>query len=103
MLTSLRVGIAVLFAFAYLGRADPVKVRITTWNLEWFPNGSAREATPEKQAQHIEAAANALRPLNADILVLQEMRDYDACDQLDPVTTNSLLSLMSVVLRLRYK
>jgi len=82
MLKSVRVGIAVLFAFASLGQADPVKVRITTWNLEWFPNGSAREATPEKQAQHIEAAANALRPLNADILVLQEMRDYDACVRL---------------------
>jgi hypothetical protein len=23
---------------------EPNKLRITTWNLEWFPNGSAREA-----------------------------------------------------------
>jgi hypothetical protein len=29
---------------------EPVKIRITTWNLEWFPNGSPREASPEKQA-----------------------------------------------------
>jgi hypothetical protein len=36
--------------------AEPAKIRITTWNLEWFPNGSPRETTPEIQAQRIEAA-----------------------------------------------
>jgi hypothetical protein len=36
---------------------EPAKIRITTWNLEWFPNGSSHETTPEKQAQRIEAAA----------------------------------------------
>ena len=30
---------------------EPTKVRVTTWNLEWFPNGSAHDATPEVQAQ----------------------------------------------------
>jgi endonuclease/exonuclease/phosphatase family metal-dependent hydrolase len=58
------------------------KFRITTWNLEWFPNGSAREATPEKQAQRIQAAAGVLKELNPDILLLQEVRDYDACNRL---------------------
>jgi hypothetical protein len=29
---------------------EPAKIRITTWNLEWFPNGSPHDATPEKQA-----------------------------------------------------
>ena len=61
---------------------EPTKVRITTWNLEWFPNGSAREATPEKQAQRIKAAADVLKELNPDILLLQEVRDYDACNRL---------------------
>ena len=58
---------------------EPAKIRITTWNLEWFPNGSAREATPEKQAQRIQAAADVLKKLNPDILLLQEVRDHDAC------------------------
>src|SRR6476469_2341175 len=58
------------------------KFRITTWNLEWFPNGSAREATQEKQAQRIKAAADVLKELNPDILLLQEVRDYDACARL---------------------
>ena len=53
-------------------------VRCTTWNLESFPNGSPHDATPEKQSQRIEAAANVLKKLDPDILLLQEMRDYDA-------------------------
>jgi endonuclease/exonuclease/phosphatase family metal-dependent hydrolase len=61
---------------------EPAKIRITTWNLEWFPNGSASDATQEKQAQRIEAAADGLKKLNPDILLLQEMRDYNACARL---------------------
>jgi exonuclease III len=74
-----------LLASVIVGSAlgqSPAKVRITTWNLEWFPNGSAREATPEKQAQRIQAAADVLKNLNPDILLLQEVRDYDACARL---------------------
>src|SRR6266487_3535474 len=61
---------------------EPTKIRITTWNLEWFPNGSAHDATPEVQAQRIAAAADVLRPINSDIVLLQEVRDYDVCARL---------------------
>jgi endonuclease/exonuclease/phosphatase family metal-dependent hydrolase len=74
-----------LLAFVVVGSAlgqSPAKIRITTWNLEWFPNGSPHDAPPEKQAQRIEAAADVLRKLDPDILLLQEMRDYDACARL---------------------
>jgi hypothetical protein len=60
-----RSFIAVL-AFFVLGSAlgqSPAKIRITTWNLEWFPNGSPHDSTPEKQAQHIEVAAG--RPMGS--------------------------------------
>jgi endonuclease/exonuclease/phosphatase family metal-dependent hydrolase len=81
-----RALIAVLASFvvsAAFGQSpQPVKIRITTWNLEWFPNGSPREAPPEKQAQRIAAAADVLRKLDPDILLLQEVRDYDACARL---------------------
>jgi hypothetical protein len=71
-----------LVAFLVVGSAlgqssEPNKFRVTTWNLEWFPNGSAREAPPEKQAQRIQAAADVLKKLNPDIV-----RDYDACNRL---------------------
>jgi endonuclease/exonuclease/phosphatase family metal-dependent hydrolase len=76
-----------LLAFFVVGSAlgqspKPAKIRITTWNLEWFPNGSPHDATPEKQAQRIGAAADVLRKLDPDILLLQAMRDYDACARL---------------------
>jgi endonuclease/exonuclease/phosphatase family metal-dependent hydrolase len=61
---------------------EPTKIRITTWNLEWFPNGSAHDATPEVQAQRIAAAADVLRPINPDIILLQEVRDYETCARL---------------------
>jgi hypothetical protein len=75
-----RALIAVLAFFVLLSALgqSPTKIRITTWNLEWFPNGSPHEATPEKQAQRMEAAADVLKKLDPDILLLQEMRGYDA-------------------------
>jgi len=61
---------------------EPTKIRITTWNLEWFPNGSAHDATPEVQAHRIATAADVLRPITPDIILLQEVRDYEACARL---------------------
>ena len=57
-------------------------VRCTTWNLEWFPNGSAHDASPEEQNRRITDAASVLKSLHPDILLLQEVRDYDACSRL---------------------
>ena len=77
MKRSLVVLLAFFVVLSTLGQ-PPIKIRITTWNLEWFPNGSPHEPTPEKQAQRIEAAADVLKKLDPDILLLQEMRGYDA-------------------------
>jgi endonuclease/exonuclease/phosphatase family metal-dependent hydrolase len=60
----------------------PARIRITTWNLQWFPNGSANEASAEQQNQRIKEAADLLRPINPEIVLLQEVRDYDACARL---------------------
>ncbi|HEX8076936.1 MAG TPA: endonuclease/exonuclease/phosphatase family protein [Chthoniobacterales bacterium] len=57
-------------------------IRVTTWNLEWFPNGSKKELPPGEQAKRITAAADVLRPLNSDIILLQEVKDYDVCNRL---------------------
>jgi endonuclease/exonuclease/phosphatase family metal-dependent hydrolase len=81
-----RVLVTLLASFvvgSVLGEStEPIKIRITTWNLEWFPNGSPHDATPEVQAQRIAAAADVIRPINPDIVLLQEVRDYDACARL---------------------
>ena len=57
-------------------------IRVTTWNLEWFPNGSPKELPAAEQQKRIAAAAGVLRPLNPDIILLQEVRDYDVCARL---------------------
>jgi len=57
-------------------------IRVTTWNLEWFPNGSKKELPAAEQQQRIAAAADVLRPLNSDIILLQEVKDYDVCARL---------------------
>jgi endonuclease/exonuclease/phosphatase family metal-dependent hydrolase len=77
---------AVSLVLALLAFAAPVlpaaSVRVTTWNLKWFPNGSPKELAPAEQTKRIADAADVLRPLNSDIILLQEVKDYDACARL---------------------
>lgn len=80
-----RYSAAICVAFLTLASAIPAQagnVRVTTWNLKWFPNGSPKELPPAEQAARIATAADVLRPLNADIILLQEVRDYDVCARL---------------------
>jgi len=53
------------------GYSGAQTVRCTTWNLEWFPNGSAKETPAAQQEQRIKEAADVLRPINPDIILLQ--------------------------------
>ena len=62
--------------------AESPKLRFTTWNLQWFPNGSPKELSRHEQDVRIESAASILRQVDPDILLLQEMKDYDACVRL---------------------
>jgi endonuclease/exonuclease/phosphatase family metal-dependent hydrolase len=78
--------VAISFVLAALALAAPAlsaaSVRVTTWNLEWFPNGSPKELPPAEQTKRIAAAADVLRLLNSDVILLQEVRDYEACARL---------------------
>ena len=64
------------------GYSSAQTVRCTTWNLEWFPNGSAKETPAAQQEQRIKEAADVLRPIDPDIILLQEVRDYDVSARL---------------------
>jgi endonuclease/exonuclease/phosphatase family metal-dependent hydrolase len=57
-------------------------LRVTTWNLEWFPDKSPRPVPLEQEARNVAMAADVLRKLDSDILLLQEVRDYDVCERL---------------------
>jgi endonuclease/exonuclease/phosphatase family metal-dependent hydrolase len=78
-----RTFILVAYFEAFISACgDAQTIKCTTWNLEWFPNGSAHEASAAQQGQRIKEAANVLRPIDPDIILLQEVRDYDVCVRL---------------------
>jgi endonuclease/exonuclease/phosphatase family metal-dependent hydrolase len=58
------------------------RVRVTTWNMEWFPSGSPTTVSPAAETSRIAEAATHLKSLDSDILLLQEIRDWDACERL---------------------
>ncbi len=56
-------------------------IRIVSWNLQWFP-GHKPEATPEVAAAHMAEVQKAVKELNPDILLLQEVRTWQAAAEL---------------------
>jgi hypothetical protein len=81
----MRATTPIIAAIAFLCSTvlgDANVIRITTWNLEWFPNGSPKRIPTKERAKRIAAAADVLRTLNSDILLPQEIRDYDASARL---------------------
>jgi hypothetical protein len=58
-------ALLVLFVVGSAFGQSLAKIRITTWNLEWFPDGSPHDATPEVQAQRVAAAADVLRAIKS--------------------------------------
>jgi hypothetical protein len=81
-MTHARTFTAAVLALSIAAYSGAQTVRCTTWNLEWFPNGSPKEAPAAQQDQRIKEAADVLRPINPDIILLQEVRDYDVCARL---------------------
>ena len=77
-----RTFTAAFLALAITGYSGAQTVRCTTWNLQWFSNGLPNETSTTQQEQRIKEAADVLRPINPDIVLLQEVRDYDACARL---------------------
>ncbi len=62
--------------------ASAETLRLTTWNLNWFPSGSPDVLAPEVEARTIQEAAAVLRSLDSDVIILQEVRDPATCDEL---------------------
>ena len=66
-MTHARTFTAAFLALSITGYSGAQTVRCTTWNLEWFPSGSAKEESAEQQNQRIKEAADVLRPINPEI------------------------------------
>jgi endonuclease/exonuclease/phosphatase family metal-dependent hydrolase len=72
-----------ILVFCIAASACGEDLRVATWNLEWFPSGSSRGiATPEVEAEKISSVAGAIKDLNPDIIVLEEVRDLKTCEAL---------------------
>ena len=52
-------------------------LKIAAWNLQWFPGKIPDGGTPEEQEAHVKAVVNELKVIDADILLLQEIRDTE--------------------------
>lgn len=68
----------IIFASVWLQAvlwAGSPAVTVLSWNMQWFPSGSPKVAAPEVEAAKVRTAAEVLRGADADILVLQEVRD----------------------------
>ena len=52
-------------------------IKITTWNLQWFP-GKQKEAPPlEEEKAHVNSVKSVLKEINPEILCLQEIKGPD--------------------------
>lgn len=53
--------------------ADSIK--LTTWNLKWFPGGTPSAPSPEERQAHISAVTAVLTDLAPDIICVQEVKE----------------------------
>ncbi|MAK33314.1 MAG: hypothetical protein CL386_04950, partial [Acidiferrobacter sp.] len=50
-------------------------LRIAAWNLQWFPGKTPSGGSAAEQAAHALAVISELKAIDADIVLLQEIRD----------------------------
>ena len=60
----------------------PGAVKVCAWNMEWFPSGTKEPKPAKEEAQRIDSAARFLKWQNADIVLMEEMRDAAVCSNL---------------------
>lgn len=77
-------GLVAAFAIwvAAIAALGAETIRVTTWNLQWFPSGKANLRDPVEEPKRIADAAEALRSLAPDVVLLQEIRDWETCERL---------------------
>jgi endonuclease/exonuclease/phosphatase family metal-dependent hydrolase len=63
---------ACLAALASVPRRDPARVRLASWNLRWFPDGSS--GGPSATPTDVDWAACILATLRVDAIALQEIQ-----------------------------
>jgi hypothetical protein len=57
-------------------------VRVTTWNLQTTPDAMTKGVASKAEESRIPEAAAALKKLNPEVIILQNVRDWQMCGQL---------------------
>lgn len=57
-------------------------LRIASWNLQWFPGKTSGGGSSAEESKHVNAVIDELKAIDADILLLQEIRDPDALEKI---------------------
>ena len=83
---------AVACLFALNVSAEPL--RVVTWNTRWLPGGHPDASAEEKTAQMAKAQA-ILKSLNPDILLMQEVADWKAAEEVCSVVPGLVVRTVS--------
>ena len=62
--------------------ADSSGLKITAWNLQWFPGKTPSGGSAAEQTAHVSAVISELKAIDADIVLLQEIRDPVALQEI---------------------
>lgn len=73
---SLILAILVIFL---LPNAGAEEFRVATWNIQWFP-GLRPGASEEVAAKHFEDVQTAIASIRPDVLLMQEIRNWNAAE-----------------------
>lgn len=72
-------------------------VRVTAWNMKWFPSGRPilkdEDCNPKQEYKRIDSAARFIAWQQADVVMLEEVRNREVCEML---CTNEALTGWSV-------
>lgn len=63
------------------GVDGPTQVKLTFWNVEWFP-GRKPDAQPVARERHVAAVVPVVKRLDPDVLGLEEVADADAAHRI---------------------
>jgi endonuclease/exonuclease/phosphatase family metal-dependent hydrolase len=74
--------LALIAFFAAAAGTSGDVLRVTTWNMQWFPSGTSHRLAAAEEGKRIAEAAAVIRAIDPDVALLQEVRDWDTCEKL---------------------
>lgn len=70
--------------------------KVVIWNLEWYPGKTRDPAPPAAQTAHAEAVKAALKEIDPDILLVQEVGNWEAFADLVSVVPGLKVNVLSL-------